>query len=199
MGSRLFLWYSNKLKANPVLVNVVSGFAIASAGDVAAQVFEQRYRTADDVQSSPPTAAPAPAPALDLDLRRTLNLGVIRCAVIAPFISVWYPFLARTFSSTLQKVVFDQAFGSPFVISAVFLSNEILSGSAAAPSWDGFASKFLTDGLSAWRLGLCYWPIVHSITFGLLPLRHQPLWAHCASVPWNATLSFFANKRADAI
>jgi hypothetical protein len=115
--------------------------------------------------------------------------------VIAPFIAVWYPFLARNFSTTPAKIVADQLFGSPTVISAVFVANHLLGGKGLQ-TLDQFGSKLYTDGLSAWGMGMTYWPIVHTITFGILPLRHQAVFAHVASVPWNACLSHFANRKA---
>jgi len=180
---RLFDLYTRVLGTHPFATNAVSGFAIASVGDVAAQLFEHRtWKDASHTEEE----------RWSLDARRTLQLGLIRSAIIAPFISFWYPFLARTFQRTVSKIAFDQAFGSPLVIGVVFAANEILSSGSF--SFLTFSDKFLKDGCSAWKLGVQYWPLVHIVTFGILPVRHQPLFAHAASVPWNAVLSHYANK-----
>ena len=181
MIQRLLSWYTSKLESYPVLSSVVSGFVIAAGGDVIAQVVEQRWSS--------------PQAEWHIDGRRMTQLGCIRSFLIAPFIGFWYPFLARNFTATPVKVLVDQLVGSPIVVSSVFLANEILGG--RIPSAEQFTRKVRSDGLTAWCTGLTYWPIVHTVTFGVLPLRHQPVFAHLASVPWNACLSHYANRKID--
>jgi protein Mpv17 len=173
--SHLLARYVELLRRYPAPVNATTGFFIASTGDVAAQVWEQREQHHEV--------------SVEIDAGRTVNLGLIRLAVISPFISFWYPFLASRFSKLWKKVLLDQIFGAPLVISTVFLTNSLLRD-GAIPSLE----KMKTDGFAAWSIGLRYWPLVHCITFGLLPLRHQQLFAHLASVPWMAVLSHHSTR-----
>jgi Mpv17 / PMP22 family len=169
--------YSDLLKRYPGPVNALTGFVIASTGDVAAQVWEQRNHQHDRP--------------VEIDAGRTVNLGLIRLALISPFISFWYPFLSSRFSTSLwKKLACDQIVGAPIVISTVFVASSLLRDGHQLPSLE----KMKTDGFAAWGLGLRYWPLVHCITFGILPLRHQQLFAHLASVPWMAVLSHHSTR-----
>ena len=87
------------------------------------------------------------------------------------------------------RVSFDQLFGSPMVIAMVFISTSILHGDIVSCAYRFREAFFIT-----WVNGLKYWPIVHCITFGVIPLKHQPLFAHFASLYWNAVLSYYANQ-----
>lgn len=170
---RAATFYMHLLSRYPITTNIGTGFTIASVGDVIAQSLEQ------------------PQQSIKLDIERILDMGLVRAVVIAPFISFWYPFLNRNFSSVISRIIVDQCVGSPTVICLVFLANTKLRGGDVKSGFE----KIKRDGMSAWGIGLSYWPLVHSITFGVLPLHHQPLFAHFASVPWNAVLSHYANRR----
>lgn len=163
--------YERLLKKSPIVVNALTGFIVASIGDVVVQqVIEEKSR---------------------VDYKRTCEMGLIRAAVITPFVAVWYPALVAASPGTqwrhvLPRIMIDQIVGSPIVISLVFLSSAILKGD----SMQSAQSRFNSQLLPTWKRGLQYWPIVHLITFGIVPLAHQPLWAHFASVYWMGCLSY---------
>ena len=129
---------------------------------------------------------------------RTLEMGIIRAAVVAPFVFYWYPFLARTIPGraihrVLGRVCLDQALGSPMVVMMVFTASAILQGAGPAAAFQRIREK----GLTTWIAGLQYWPFVHTINFGFIPSHHQPLFAHVCSLYWNAVLSYYANVKME--
>ena len=129
---------------------------------------------------------------------RTLEMGIIRAAVVAPFVFSWYPFLARTVPGravhrVLGRVCLDQALGSPMVVMMVFTASAILQGAGPAAALQRIREK----GLTTWIAGLQYWPFVHTINFGFIPSHHQPLFAHVCSLYWNAVLSYYANVKIE--
>lgn len=175
--------YLELLQRRPVLVNSSTGFVLAAAGDVAAQFFEQKQAQQQQQWQE-----------FHVSGRRALDMGLIRALVVAPFVSYWYPFLGRRFSNTLVKVAVDQAVGSPIVISIVFVLSAVLRG-------EGFSAGVTLlqkQGHSTWCLGVQYWTPVHLITFGVIPIQHQPIFGSIASIPWNVILSFGANNKERA-
>ena len=172
------------LKRYPIQMNVCTGFLIAAIGDVAAQHYENQQKFSPESHQQPEI--------FEINVRRAIDLGMIRAVIIAPFISVWYPFLARRFpTNLLAKIALDQSVGSPVVISTVFLCSAILRGEGA----ESCARRLREDFFATWCFSLQYWPLVHMITFGgLIPVTHQPLFAHAVSVPWNSVMSYYANK-----
>jgi hypothetical protein len=187
--TRLINFYNHCLTVWPMTTNATTGFTIAAAGDVVCQYYEQkldktRIKSAESIEIS----------AVKYDWIRALEMGVIRAVVIVPFITVWYPFLiyacpGSTIPRIIGRVAIDQSIGSPSVIVLVFVSHACLHGDP----WSSI-DRIYKQGGNAWAAGLQYWPFIHTINFGLVPLRHQALVAHVASLYWNAILSYYSYK-----
>ena len=131
---------------------------------------------------------------IKIDWKRTFDMGLIRASVITPFIYYWYPYVARIspgkqIINIIGRITVDQLFGSPFVILLVFTARTILSNN----SLDYLINKMKDQFFPTWKAGLMYWPFIHSITFGIMPQKHQALWAHFASLYWNAILSYYSS------
>ena len=131
-----------------------------------------------------------------VDWKRTFDMGLIRAIVITPFIQKWYPMVSYLSPGTriiniIGRITVDQLIGSPIVILLVFSARTILSNH----SLEYLINKVKDQLLPTWRAGLMYWPFIHSITFGMMPLKHQALWAHFASLYWNAILSYYSSLK----
>ena len=125
-------------------------------------------------------------------------MSTIRCFVITPFILFWYRTLIRVAPGTawiqvFKRILIDQTLGAPIVILLVFVSNAIFH----QESWIELRQRIQDKGWITWIKGMQYWPFVHLINFGMLPLSYQPLFAHFASVYWNAVLSYYSNFPQD--
>lgn len=187
--------YSNLLTKHPMMVNSGTGFILAAFGDMATQKYlaEQQKKTA--IQTKKPDGALSTQ---WWDSQRTLEMAFIRAAVVAPFVFFWYPFVMRAIPGralhrVLGRVCFDQTFGSPMVVMMVFTASALLQGRGIA----GALQRIREKGVRTWITGLYYWPFVHTINFGYVPGRHQPLFAHFASLYWNAVLSYYANVKLE--
>jgi protein Mpv17 len=161
--------YNELLKARPLTTNAVTGAVVASLGDIACQKL---------ILGAP-----------EWDARRTADMGVIRAVVMAPFLQLYFPFLARLVPGTttpraLLRVLADQAIGSPVSISLTFAAASLLRGEPAA-----IVPRIRQELAPTWVNGAQFWPFVHFITFRFVPPAFQPLWTHCMSVYWNAVLS----------
>ena len=221
----LAVTYSSCIQRNPLLTNSITGFIISATGDAICQRYEHsiiiKDRTTTTSSSSSSINAPlsqhlrdsngstkdsksadvdlATAPPLfKLNLKRTLDMGLIRALAITPFVVNWYPLLyvfspGKKIQHVLGRIIIDQSIGSPIVIGLVFLSNSFLNFANLS---NGF-QRILEHGFVTWTKGLCYWPLVHMFTFGIIPKVHQPLFGHVMSLYWNFILSFYANKKKD--
>jgi hypothetical protein len=187
--------YGQLATSKPLFTNCVTGFVIASIGDIVCQRYIEKQlkgRHVDEKLASNKTNKPPPA-LWKWDMKRTFEMGVIRAAVVAPFMQFWYPFVSglfkrNTIGNMIGRVCIDQAFGSPAVISLVFLSSSILQGNPL-----DFLKRMKETFITTWIKGLQYWPFIHTITFSLIPPIHRSLWAHVCSLYWNAVLSYYAN------
>lgn len=215
---RAVQFYQDIADRFPKLVNGTTGFLIAGVGDYLCQRhFEYPRRLQDHgmVECSTNISAPnqiivhkdlleypesktdqVPSEVLNFewDKKRTLDMSLIRAFVITPFVMKWYQILPKispglSLKSVLVRILLDQLIGSPTVISLVFVASAILKGDV----WkclDTFRFQFA----DTYFAGMGYWPFVHTINFRFVPLKHQPLFAHFASVYWNAVLSYYSNK-----
>jgi hypothetical protein len=142
--------------------------------------------------SEPPTALTRSSPP-PFDWKRTLDMTLIRAFVMGPFLTVYFPFLVRLSPGTTalrvaSRVAIDQVIGAPVSITLTFVAAAVLQGRP-----DTIQQRMEEQLLRTWKTGAGYWPIVHSLNFAFVPLIHQPLVAHAASLWWNAVLSYRAN------
>lgn len=45
--------------------------------------------------------------------------------------------------------------------------------------------------ITAWK----FWPLVHCITYGVIPARHRILWVNCVDLVWNAILASLSQAK----
>lgn len=193
----LYHVYERLNTSHPLKTNCVLGFFIAAIGDIGCQRFVE-YPAGHENETVLTTDEKISSKEFKWDQRRSLELGVTRAAVISPFIHFWYPFLTvvspgTAFVNVLGRVCFDQCFGSPIVISLVFLSTSVLQGKTPLDA----VNRLQEFGFATWCKSLMWWPFIHSINFSLVPPSHRVLFAHFASVYWNAVLSYYSNLKTD--
>ena len=149
--------YSGLVEKKPFLTNAVTGFLIASAGDVICQ--QQLYNSS--LSSMLPQDAMKLSFAEVYDAKRTLRMGAIRGMIVTPFVLKWYPTLLRlspgkSLTRVVSRVIIDQCIGSPIVISLVFVTNLCLF---QQQSLQNVYIKLKSEGKISWIRGLQYWPI----------------------------------------
>jgi len=193
----MFQWYNSCLNKYPYVTNAITGFTLAVVGDITCQFYEHKYLSHKSNKNIDNKNSTIYSNRFDMfvNYNRSLEMGAIRAVVIVPFIMFWYPFLTKinpgkSLSNVVGRVIIDQLIGSPIVISLVFMSNGCIHGNIFES-----IDKIKTQGLIVWYTGLRYWPVVHCFNFGLVPLQHQALFAHFASIYWNAILSYYTYKQ----
>jgi hypothetical protein len=176
------------MSAKPFATNFVTGACLAGLGDVLCQKIALRVAGGGKLFDE-----------RNWDARRTLNISLIRACLIVPFIMFWYARLGQIFpghdmAQRIQRVLLNEAVGGPVMITFVFVGNAILRGEW---SLSGLYQRFRDEFFPTLKKGVTYWPLVHFLGTFRLPVKHQPLFAHVASVYWNGVLSFHAHKAKD--
>lgn len=214
---RFLTFYQTCVYRAPYLTNCTLGFFIAGIGDVICQKYfengapssstQKKLKVEDTLPHHSLKASHSNEPSLIIqeeeeviptfiwNKERSMKMGLIRAFVITPFVMFWYPFVTalspgQTLLRILRRVFIDQCTGAPICIILVFLANALLNNELQNVGLQLQQQLYIT-----WVTGLKYWPFVHIITFGVIPPPMQPLFAHFASVYWNAVLSFYSNKK----
>lgn len=187
MFSGLAAAYLRALSSRPLLTNACTGAVIAAVGDAACQIAL--------VPSAPSSTPSSEATSLlsrvqAIDWRRTAEMAAIRSCFMGPFLTVYFPWLAARAPGTTARAVatrlaIDQLVGAPFTISVTFLLVSTLHGDPAAA-----LPRIREQLLPSLAVSACYWPVVHSVNFTRVPVRHQPLTTHFAALFWQAYLSY---------
>ncbi len=163
------------------MLSSIAGFVTACIGDVYCQVMVDKC---------------------EWNVRRTAEMGIIRASIVAPLLHLYFPWLLRTFPGTsyfhvLKRVVADQCIGSPSNIVIVFVTSGLLKGQ----SEDFILLRIKEQSLPTWQRGITFWPFVHMLNFRFVPVMHQPVVSHTASICWQVILSNRTNmplaSRAD--
>jgi hypothetical protein len=212
---RVFSIYHGWTVKAPYITNCTTGFVIAVVGDLICQrYFEypaRKERIFRENQQNLLQSNLAPGDSLasssthdqfssfQWDFHRSMQMGLIRAFVVTPFVMFWYRFLfvlspGTSFLRTVTRVIIDQSISSPIVISLVFTSKAVLNRQSVSHWFSQLKEQFFTT----WITGLRYWPIVHMLTFSIIPSVYRPVWSHFASVYWNAILSYYSNIPPDS-
>jgi hypothetical protein len=90
----------------------------------------------------------------------------------------------------LQKIFMDQTVYLAIKCSMYISAVGLLGGE----DWDTVQQR-VKDKLggimiTAWK----FWPLVHCVTYGLIPARHRILWVSSVDLVWNAILASQAQK-----
>jgi hypothetical protein len=162
-------FYQSVAKKWPLTLSSIAGFVTACIGDVYCQVMVDKCQW---------------------NARRTTEMGVIRATVVAPLLHLYFPWLLRTFPGTgnfqvLKRVVADQCIGSPSNIVIVFITSGLLKGQ----SEEFILQRIKEQSLPTWQRGITFWPFVHMLNFRFVPVMHQPVVSHTASICWQVILS----------
>ena len=174
--------YASSLSTNPILTKSVTSGAIFALSDVAGQTIE---------------GAPQ-----GRDLKRSLTSGLVGLLYFGPALHHWLAMLTKVLpgfdaKSTLLKTLLGQAFFGP-TITCVFFGAALLSTEGLVAGLKAWPKKIKQDLFKTWSAGLCYWPLIDLVCYGMvLPLLGAswiPLGYNVASFFWTIYLSVQAAR-----
>jgi protein Mpv17 len=136
---------------------------------------------------------------LDFDLQRTLRNGFIGLC-FGPLVHQYYEFsdsilpVEGGLANRFAKICMDQTIYLTVKCSIYISAVGLLGGEDWATAQQNVKERIGPVVLTAWK----FWPLVHCITYGLIPARHRILWVNCVDLVWNAILASKARGDDDS-
>lgn len=132
---------------------------------------------------------------LDFDAARTLRNGFIGLC-FGPLVHEYYQFsdyilpVEAGMFTRFQKILMDQTVYLTVKCSIYISAVGLLQGDDWKSVQTNVQTKLPNIVLTAWK----FWPLVHLVTYGVIPARHRILWVNCVDLVWNAILATMSQK-----
>ena len=139
----------------------------------------------------------AKKPILEFDASRTLRNGFIGLC-FGPLVHLYYEFSDHILPvevgvNRLYKIGMDQTIYLAVKCSIYIMAVNILAGESIGTAKDTVQTKLPNIMLTAWK----FWPLVHCVTYGVIPARHRILWVNSVDLIWNAILATQTSQKED--
>jgi protein Mpv17 len=127
---------------------------------------------------------------LDFDISRTLRNGFIGLC-FGPLVHEYYQFSDSILPpengllTKVEKIFMDQTIYLSVKCSIYISAVGLLGGDDWPTVKQNVQDKIGGVMFTAWK----FWPLVHCITYGLVPARHRILWVNSVDLVWNAILA----------
>ncbi len=167
--------YENSLSEKPVATKTIINIVIYLLGDWLSQtLFQQK-----DI--------------LDFDAARTLKNGLVGMC-FGPAVHEYYEFsdwilpvdgLTLGITNRAFKILMDQTIYLSVKCSIYIIAVGILNGETVENGTENVKNRLKPIMFTAWK----FWPLVHCVTYGLIPARHRILWVNSVDLVWNAILA----------
>mmetsp|Transcript_30605 Transcript_30605/g.72197 ORF Transcript_30605/g.72197 Transcript_30605/m.72197 type:complete len:387 (+) Transcript_30605:96-1256(+) len=134
---------------------------------------------------------------LEFDISRTLRNGFIGLC-FGPLVHQYYEFSDAILPpenglvTRLQKIFMDQTIYLTVKCSVYICAVGLLAGEDLATVTQSVKDKIGGIVQTAWK----FWPIVHCITYSVIPAQHRILWVNSVDLVWNAILSSAAQRNS---
>jgi Mpv17 / PMP22 family len=132
---------------------------------------------------------------LDFDASRTIRNGFIGLC-FGPLVHEYYQFsdhilpVEGGMMNRIQKIIMDQTIYLLVKCSIYIVAVGLLQGDSWDTSIANVKNKIGPICFTAWK----FWPLVHLITYNVIPARHRILWVNCVDLVWNAILASKASS-----
>lgn len=170
--------YEAALEASPVATKTMINVIIYLLGDWLSQTLFSKNHV------------------LDFDLGRTLRNGFIGLC-FGPLVHEYYKFsdailpVEGGLENRLLKIVMDQTIYLSSKCSVYIMAVNILQGASFETSAKAVQERIGGICITAWK----FWPLIHCITYSVIPARHRVLWVNCVDLVWNAILSTMSQQQ----
>jgi hypothetical protein len=127
---------------------------------------------------------------LDFDVSRTLKNGFIGLC-FGPLVHQYYEFsdailpVEGGLANRASKILMDQTIYLTVKCSIYISAVGLLAGDNVETVKGNVKERIGPVVITAWK----FWPLVHCITYGLIPARHRILWVNSVDLIWNAILA----------
>ena len=129
---------------------------------------------------------------------RTLRNGLIGLG-FGPLVHEYYQFSDHILPveggiiNRLEKILMDQTIYLTVKCSIYIMAVGLLNGEEFESAVNNVKSRIKGIVFTAWK----FWPLVHCVTYGLIPARHRILWVNCVDLVWNAILATMSRSNPE--
>ena len=178
----IWSYYELSLHTNPILTKTIINTVIYLISDWLSQTILQG-RT--DI--------------FNFDISRTLKNGFVGLCFGTPvhyyyeFSDIILPLDGVTFGITnrLYKIIMDQSIYCSIKFSIYIMAISLLNGESLKASFNNVQNRICNVMFTS----LKFWPIVHCITYWIIPSRHRVLWVNCVDLfVWIPILTLKAGR-----
>lgn len=175
-----WLNYENSLADRPVVTKTAINVIIYLLGDWLSQTVFARKNL------------------LDFDAVRTLRNGFIGLC-FGPLVVQYYQFSDHILPveggmwNRLEKILMDQTVYLTIKCSIYIAAVGLLQGDSPTAVKANVQTKLPNIVVTAWK----FWPLIHLVTYGVIPARHRILWVNCVDLIWNAILAGMTTKTVE--
>jgi protein Mpv17 len=130
---------------------------------------------------------------LEFDVKRTLRNGFIGLC-FGPLVHMYYEWsdsilpVEAGITNRISKIIMDQTLYLSIKCSIYIAAVGLLQGDSVATVKDTIQTRIGPICFTAWK----FWPLVHCLTYSVVPARHRILWVNCVDLVWNAILAAMA-------
>lgn len=132
---------------------------------------------------------------LDFDAKRTLRNGFIGLC-FGPLVHMYYEWsdtilpVEAGIMNRVKKILMDQTLYLSIKCSIYISAVGLLAGEDWEDVQQTVKERIGPVCFTAWK----FWPLVHVVTYSVVPARHRILWVNCVDLVWNAILSTLSRK-----
>lgn len=172
--------YESSLESKPVFTKTLINVIIYLLGDWLSQTAFQGKNV------------------LDFDVARTLRNGFIGLC-FGPLVHQYYEFsdsilpVEGGIMNRVEKIFMDQTIYLTVKCSIYISAVGLLQGDDWPTVKQNVKDRIGGIVLTAWK----FWPLVHCITYTLIPARHRILWVNSVDLIWNAILATQVTKEKE--
>jgi protein Mpv17 len=169
--------YEVALEAKPVATKTIINVVIYLLGDWLSQTVFQKKNI------------------LEFDALRTLRNGFIGLC-FGPLVVEYYQFSDRILPvdggllNRVEKILMDQTLYLTVKCSIYIMAVGVLQGDSVQTAAQNVKDKLAGIVKTAWK----FWPLIHCITYSVIPAQHRILWVNMVDLVWNAILSSISQK-----
>lgn len=92
-------------------------------------------------------------------------------------------------TNRVLKILMDQTIYLTVKCSIYIMAVGLLAGDSFETTQNSVKTRIKGIVFTAWK----FWPLVHCITYSVIPARHRILWVNCVDLIWSAILASMSN------
>lgn len=127
----------------------------------------------------------------NFDYIQAARFSLFGCFFTAPTLYLWVRISSKfwphmNFRTAVTKACVEQLCYGPLAMISFFFGMSLLEGRSVKEAQTAVEKKFVP----AYKVGVCFWPVMQTINFLYVPERNRVIFVSCGSVVWACFLSY---------